>query len=214
MTTPAHAPSAVATADVQAAMAPGDVLTWLQEGNERFTSGAPAERDLLAQASATAGGQAPLASILGCIDSRVPVEAVLDLGIGDVFVARTAGNVADDTVLGSLEFATAVAGSKVVVVLGHEACGAVKGACDGVELGHLTSLLARITPAVEQVAGEPTPGSGDAGQVARIVEQNVRNVVAELTESSDVLAGLVDDGDLVVVGAVYDLATGHIRWLD
>lgn len=214
MTTPIHAPTDVATAEHQAAATPAEVLAWLRAGNQRFATASMAQRDLLAHAGATAGGQHPLASVLGCIDSRVPVETVLDMGIGDVFTARTAGNVADDVVIGSLEFATAIAGSKVVVVLGHEACGAVKGACDGAELGFLTGLLAKITPAVEQVAGSTAPGSGDAELVAKIVEQNVRNVVAELTGRSDVLAGLVEQGDLLVVGAVYDLATGVIRWLD
>ena len=197
----------------QAEATPASVIDELRSGNARFVAGEPTERDLLAQAAATAGGQHPLAAVLGCIDSRVPVEAVFDQGIGDVFVARTAGNVVDADVLGGLEFATALAGAKAIVVLGHTACGAVKGACDGAELGHLTQLLAKITPAVEAIAGESAPGSGDATLVGRVVEQNVRNSVATLA-ASEVLSARIADDDLVIVGAVYDLATGVVTWLD
>lgn len=205
----------VQTAQSQADTSPDDAVAWLAAGNERFVSGTATDRDLLAQAAATADGQHPLAAVVGCIDSRVPVEAVVDAGIGDVFVARTAGNVVDDDVLGSLEFATALAGVKAVVVLGHSACGAVKGACAGAELGHLTGLLAKITPAVvEASGGDATPGSDDPALVQRAVEANVRRVVATILGRSEVIRGLCDDGDLVVRGAWYDLATGRITWLD
>lgn len=206
--------SAVQTAQTQAAATPDSTLLWLREGNERFVGGRPARRDLLAQAATTAAdGQHPLAAVLGCVDSRVPVETVLDLGIGDAFVARTAGNVVGGDVLGSLEFATALAGVTLVVVLGHTSCGAVKGACDGVELGALTGLLAKITPAVEEVTGgDPAPGSDDAALVDEVVVANVRRQVAAVL-ASDVVAGLVEDGELAVVGAVYDLPTGVVRWL-
>lgn len=212
MTTPA--PDTLITAEDQAAATPEEVVDWLREGNIRFALRSPAPRDLLGQAEQSSWGQHPLAAVLGCIDSRVPVEAVLDLGIGDAFVARTAGNVADDDILGSLEFATEVAGAKVVLVMGHSSCGAVKGACDGVQLGHLTGLLARITPSVRTVTGEDAPGSGDPEVVAAVVEQHVRDVVAGLTARSEVLAARVEAGTLLVVGAVYDLARGRVRWLD
>lgn len=204
------------TAETQAATTPADALRLLREGNARFVDGTPTPREPLADAAATArDGQFPLAAVVGCVDSRVPVETVLDLGIGDAFVARVAGNVVDDDVLGSLEFATELAGVPAVVVLGHTACGAVKGACDGAELGHLTGLLARITPAIEEVTGgDPTPGSDDAALVDRVVEANVRRTVTGLTEDSPVLAARVDAGTLVVAGAVYDLASGVVRWLD
>lgn len=205
--------SEVQTAESQAAATPEAVLAELRAGNERFTRGAATDRDLLAQAAATAGGQHPIAAILGCIDSRVPVEAVFDQGIGDVFVGRTAGNVVDADVLGGFEFATALAGAKAIVVLGHTACGAVKGACDGAELGNLTQLLAKITPAVETVSGATAPGSSDAELVGRVIEQNVRNSVAALA-ASDVLAARVANGELAIVGAVYELATGVVTWLD
>lgn len=203
----------VQTHESQTAASPASVLDQLRAGNARFVAGEATARDLLAQAAATADGQHPIAAILGCIDSRVPVEAVFDQGIGDVFVGRTAGNVVDADVLGGFEFATALAGAKAIVVLGHTACGAVKGACEGAELGNLTQLLAKITPAVEAVSGELAPGSADADLVGRVVEQNVRNSVATLA-ASDVLAAREAAGELVIVGAVYELATGVVTWLD
>ncbi|MEE8603697.1 carbonic anhydrase [Euzebya tangerina] len=207
-------PGQVPSAEQQAAATPEGVLEWLRAGNERVLSSQTATRDLLADAGIGAGGQYPLAAVLGCVDSRVPVEQVFDLGIGDIFVARTAGNVAGPDVLGSFEFATAVAGSKAILVLGHSACGAVKGACDGVELGHLTGLLAKITPAVEAVTGETAPGSDDDSVVAQVVEQNVRNVIAGLTADSEVLADRVESGELLIAGAVVDLATVQVDWLE
>lgn len=206
--------STVTTQQDQAATTPAAAVDRLAAGNARFVAGEATARDLLAQAAETADGQYPLAAVLGCIDSRVPVEAVLDLGIGDAFVARTAGNVVDDDVLGGFEFATELAGAKAIVVLGHSSCGAVKGACDGAELGHLTGLLARITPAVREVTGEDAPGSGDAAVVQQVVEANVRRAVAAMTGRSDVLRARVDAGELVVRGAVYDLASGRVTWLD
>ncbi len=205
--------SDVQTSETQAAATPESVRSWLVDGADRFASGARTDRDLAAQVVATADGQHPLAAIVSCIDSRVPPEIVLDTGIGDVFAARTAGNVVDDDVLGSLEFAAAVAGVKVIAVLGHTACGAVKGACDGVELGHLTGLLAKITPAVRRVSGQDAPGSGDAAVVDAVVEANVVDQMAVITDRSEVLRGLVDDGRLAIVGGVYDLGTGATRWL-
>lgn len=204
----------VTSAQDQAAIAPSEVIDLLTAGNERFVAATPRARDLLAQAAATATGQFPVAAVLGCIDSRVPVEVVLDQGIGDVFVARSAGNVVDDDVLGGLEFATELAGAKAVIVLGHSSCGAVKGACDGAELGHLTGLLARIRPAIREVAGDELPGSDDAEVVQSVVEANVRHAVGELTDRSEVLRDRVAAGDLVVRGAVYDLASGRVSWLD
>lgn len=204
------------TAEQQAATSPADALRALRDGNDRFVAADAVERDHLADAAATArDGQHPIAAVVGCVDSRVPVEAVMDVGIGDVFVARTAGNVVDDVVLGSLEFTAALAGVKAIVVLGHSACGAVKGACDGAELGHLTGLLARIRPAVEQASGgHPTPGSDDPDLVQRAVEANVRNVVAQIPRDSTVIRELCDEAKVVIVGAVYDLASATVSWLD
>jgi carbonic anhydrase len=207
--------TAVQTPATQSRATPESTLQWLRAGNDRFVAAEPADRDLLAQVRATAEGQHPLAAIVGCIDSRVPPEIVFDLGIGDVFALRSAGNVVDEDMLGGLEFAAEVTGVKAIVVLGHTACGAVKGACDGVELGHLTGLLAKIKPAVQATAGSgPNPGSGDAAFVDRVVERNVRDVAVAITARSDVLDALVERGELATAGAVYDVRTGRADWLD
>ncbi len=203
---------AVPTSEFQSSATPESVLSWLKDANQRFVDGEHVERDWKADIDTTASGQFPLAAFVSCIDSRVPPEVVFDLGLGDVFAARTAGNVIDTDVIGSLEFASAVAGVKVIVVLGHTACGAVKGACDGVELGHLTSLLAKITPSVEAVTGETAPGSGDDAIVNQVVQAHVDRTAAGLLEASPVLRGLVDEGSLLVVGATYDLETGRVDW--
>ena len=204
----------VPTAATQAGATPAEVLDRLSAGNQRFVNGETVERNLLSEARETAGGQFPLAAVLGCIDSRVPVEAVLDVGIGEVFVARSAGNVVDADVVGGFEFATHLAGAKLIVVLGHTACGAVKGACDGAELGNLTQLLNKIAPAVateSEVGGNP--GSVDDAFVDRVVATNVTNAAAEFAERSEILKARVAEGALMIVGAVYDISTGEVVWL-
>lgn len=173
------------------------------------------ERDLVAQVRASAGGQAPYAVVLGCIDSRVPLELVFDQGVGDIFAPRIAGNFVNTDILGSMEFATAVAGARAIVVLGHTACGAVKGVCQGVELGNLTHTLGNIAPAVHAVSGaRGERPSGEPAFVEAVAEENVRTTVANIVERSAVLADLVDEGRLIVVGAVHDVSTGEVRWLD
>jgi carbonic anhydrase len=209
--------SAVLTAEAQQALTPEQVVAELKAGNERFVAGNLTARDYMAQAEATAaGGQFPKAVILGCVDSRVPPEIIFDQGIGDVFVGRVAGNVEDVNMLGSFEFATKVAGSKVVVVLGHTSCGAIKGAADGVELGNLTELLndfdAPIARADEATEGEASSSNTEFLNLA--IEENVRQTVADLLASSDVMSEMVEAGDLLVVGGIYDLATGRVTWLD
>ena len=201
------------TADDQAAASPDDVLASLRAGNERAVAGRRRARDLTADRAAVAGGQHPLAVVVGCIDSRVPPELVFDAGLGELFACRTAGTVVDDGVLAGTEFACRLAGVPLVVVLGHTACGAVTGACDGVELGHLTGLLELIRPAVVEVSGSGTPGGGDPALVDRVVEANVRHQRQVLLDRSEVLRELVDAGDVRVVGAVYDLASGGVDWL-
>jgi carbonic anhydrase len=205
----------VQTKETQAALTPEAALGLLKAGNERFLSGTMANRDLAAQVKATAGGQFPHSVVMGCIDSRVPPELVFDQGIGDIFTPRIAGNFVDQELLGSIEFATAVAGSKVVVVLGHSACGAVKGACDNVKLGNLTQTLSYIKPAVEAVPGfEGERNSGNSEFVKAVTHENVRLTVARMLSESLVLKKLVERGELLVVGAIYDLSTGQVTFLE
>ena len=165
-TTAAHAGDAALTAETQAAITPATALSMLKEGNGRFLSGKTKERDLHAQIKQTAKGQFPYAAVVSCLDSRIPPEVIFDQGIGDIFVARVAGNFVNDDILGSLEFATKLVGVKLVVVMGHTDCGAVKGACDGAELGLLTSTLANISPAVEAVEGHDPRTSKNPATVA------------------------------------------------
>ena len=209
-------PTVALTAETQASLTPMQVIMRLKDGNQRFVAGEAVERDFMNQVQQTAGGQYPMAAILGCIDSRVPHEIVFDKGVGDVFSARVAGNFVNTDILGSLEFATAVAGSKVVVVLGHTECGAVKGACDGVELGNLTATLANIAPAVyavdDMVAGPKTSANDD--YVQAVAHENVEMTVRNMVERSTVMHGLVETGDLVVIGAMHNVATGEVEFMD
>jgi len=207
----------VLTAESQKALTPEQVVADLKAGNQRFVEGRLISRDYMEQARATAsGGQYPKAVILGCVDSRVPPEIIFDQGIGDVFVGRVAGNVEDVNLVGSLEFATKVAGSKVVVVLGHTSCGAIKGAADGVELGNLTELLndfdAPIARADAATEGEPNSSNLEFLNLA--IEENVRETIANILDQSEVISEMVENGEIVVVGGVYDLGTGQVNWLD
>jgi carbonic anhydrase len=205
----------VQTSESQAALTPDDALKLLKEGNERFVDGEMVDRDFRAQVSATASGQYPHSVVLSCIDSRVPPEIVFDQGLGDIFAPRVAGNFVDEELLGSMEFAAAVAGSKVIVVLGHTECGAVKGACDDVKLGNLTQTLANIRPAVEAVSGIPGErNSKNKAFVDAVAHENVRQTVQNILERSTVLSELVERGRLKVVGAMYDVATGEVSFLD
>jgi carbonic anhydrase len=213
---PSAGGTSVQTRETQAAMTPDEALRLLRAGNERFASGVALQRDLSEQVRDTSAGQYPFAAVLGCIDSRVPPELVFDTGIGDVFSARIAGNALDDELLGSLEFATKAAGARLIVVLGHTRCGAVLGACDGVEMGHLTKTLKLLAPAIE-ASRELVPAphdSSNAAFVQHVTEQNVRLTAKALLERSEILAGLAKEGQLRVVPAVYDVATGAVRFLE
>ena len=204
------------TAETQASLSPMDVLQLLKDGNQRFLNDQALERNFLSQVEATSTGQFPMAAILGCIDSRVPHEIIFDKGVGDVFSARVAGNFVNTDILGSLEFATAVAGSKVIVVLGHTECGAVKGACDNVVLGNLTSTLANIAPAVYAV-GDLVPGersSANKSFVQAVADENVMLTVQNMVDRSPVIRGLVQSGDLIVIGAMHDVATGLVTFYE
>ena len=204
--------SSVTTKEMQAALTPDLVLSDLKMGNDRFVTGKTRNLDLLAQARETASGQYPKAIVLGCLDSRVPPEIVFDQGIGDIFVGRVAGNFENVDMLGSMEFGTALAGSKLIVVLGHESCGAVKGAIDQAELGNLTETLANIRVNTAGIPGERS--SKNKEMVAAVTEANVYQTVRDIESRSPVLAELVRKGDLKIVGAIYDLDTGRVTWLD
>jgi carbonic anhydrase len=193
---------------------PDAALALLKEGNARFVAGRSVHCDLPAQAKATAGGQAPFAAVVGCIDSRVPPEVVFDRHIGDLFVPRIAGNFVNTDIIGSLEFATRLAGAKLIAVLGHTECGAIKGAVDDARLGNLTATLANIRPAVLKVKGIDGPqNSTNKTLVQAVADQNAKDAAAMLAERSEVLRELVRDGKLKIVPAMYDLATGRVSWL-
>jgi carbonic anhydrase len=218
--TPASTQAAVTgtfppTKESQSAMTPQQALAELKVGNERFASGHSLPRNPLPDVKTTAAGQYPFAVVLSCLDSRVPIELVLDRGIGDIFSARVAGNVLEDEILGSMEFGCKVAGSKLIAVIGHSNCGAVKGAIDNVELGNLTALLARIKPAINQVpAGAQSRDSKNLEFVDKVAEANVRLVMAQIRERSPVLREMLDQGKIGLVGGTYDLSTGRIRFLE
>ena len=204
------------TSAEQQALSPQAVFEQLQAGNVRYVNGTPDRVDASALRSQTVDGQHPQAVVLSCIDSRVPVEMVFDQHIGDIFVARVAGNFENPDILGSMEYACAVAGSKLIVVLGHAGCGAVKAACDGVELGHITDLLASIQPAVDKVqaARHSTPTSQDADFVNATIVENVRLTMGRILEKSSILKDLHSAGTIDVVGGVYQLDSGEVTWLD
>jgi carbonic anhydrase len=212
---PPDRPYVTFNAAKQDAMTPDMAIEKLKAGNRRFVEGAMHNRDLSAQAQTTASaGQYPFAVILSCLDSRSAPEIIFDQGVGDLFVARVAGNVISDDMLGSFEFATKVAGSKVIVVMGHSACGAVMGACDGVELGHLTGLLAKITPAVDAtpVAAGAQRNATNAEFVEAVTKANTKLQAAEILRQSPILKDLVDEGQIKVVPAMHDLSTGEVEF--
>ncbi len=203
------------TKEVQSSLSPASVLEDLLEGNNRFVNNKTQAVDNGALVSQTTSGQFPKAVILSCIDSRVPVETVLDQAIGDIFVARVAGNFENVDILGSLEYSCNVAGSKLILVLGHESCGAVKAACDGVELGNITDMLANILPAVKQSADEVDGelNSSNSAFVAKTVENNVKLTIERIREKSQILKEMEDNGEISIVGGVYNLHTGKVELL-
>lgn len=204
---------AAMSAEAQKAITPDEALKRLKEGNERFVQGKMLERKLMDQVKATASGQYPFAVVVGCVDSRVPPELVFDQGIGDIFSARIAGNFVNTDIIGSLEFTTKLAGSKLIVVLGHTECGAVKGACDNAQLGNLTATLSNLMPAVYSVTDvEGERNSKNAGFVQKVADANVQLSVAAITDRSGVMRELVDQGQLKVVGAMHDIGTGQVTF--
>jgi carbonic anhydrase len=196
-------------------MTPEQALQMLKEGNTRFTSDNMIHRDLLAQVDQTGSGQYPFAAVVSCIDSRIPTEIVFDQGVGDIFNARVAGNFVNTDILGSLEFAAKVAGSKAIIVMGHTECGAVKGACDNVKLGNLTPMLANILPAVEGVTDVPGErSSGNAEFVQQVADLNVELTIDKIMSDSEILKEMYDNGELAIVGAMYDVHSGKVTFMN
>ncbi len=203
--------------EIQAAMTPQDALAQLREGNQRFVNHAMLERNLLHQVKETKTGQAPFAAVLGCIDSRVSPEIIFDQGVGDIFGCRVAGNIVNEDILGSIEFSCKVAGSKLVVVLGHARCGAVMGACDNVELGNLTPMLAKIGPAIDatdQPSDSADRNSQNAAFVDAVSRNNVRQSVQMIRSRSSILSELEAAGELLIQGAYYEVATGWVEFFE
>ena len=201
--------------EIQSAITPRKALEILKEGNNRFINNLKAHRNLLEQANETRDGQWPFATILSCIDSRTSAELIFDQGLGDVFSVRIAGNIVNTDILGSMEFACKVAGSKLIVVLGHTKCGAVKGACDHVEMGNLTELLSKIQPAVYQE--KTTTGdrsSKNSTFVENVAEINVKRNVKNIIERSFVLEQMIENGEIGIIGAMHNIETGEVSLYD
>ena len=205
------------TKETQETMTPELSLEYLKEGNLRFQNNLKAKRDLLEQVNDTSKGQFPFATILSCIDSRVSSELVFDQGLGDVFSVRIAGNFANQDILGSMEFACKLAGTKLVVVLGHTSCGAIKGACDDAKLGNLTAMLDKIKPAVNAVT---TPedsslrNSSNIEFVNNVAEKNVSLTIERIVNESEVLAEMQSNGEIKIIGAMYDINTGAVNFYE
>jgi carbonic anhydrase len=201
------------TRETQSTMTPKKALQFLKEGNQRFQGNLKANRNLLEQVNDTSEGQFPFATILSCIDSRVSAELVFDQGLGDIFSIRIAGNFVNEDILGSMEFACKLAGTKLIVVLGHTSCGAIKGACDHARLGNLTALINKIEPAVEAVAepaDENLRNSKNLEFVDRVAEKNVNLTIANIRKQSPVLAEMEDNGEIKIAGAMYDISNGEV----
>lgn len=199
------------TKSLRDAISPAQAIEILRAGNTRFQNNLKANRNLLQQVNETSDGQHPFAVILSCIDSRTSAELIFDQGLGDVFSCRVAGNVLNDDILGSMEFACKVAGARAVVVLGHTRCGAVKGACAGVELGHLTGLLHKIQDAIK-LAAVDAPISVEAAFVERVAALNVEVVQRQILERSPLLASMVEAGEIALTGGMYDVETGAVQF--
>ncbi len=203
------------TQELQSTISPRKALEILKEGNDRFIKNLKANRNLLQQANETRDGQWPFATILSCIDSRTSAELIFDQGLGDIFSVRIAGNIVNTDILGSMEFACKVAGSKLIVVLGHSKCGAVKGACDHVEMGNLTELLSKIQPAVyEEKTTKNERTSKNGVFVENVAKINVKRSVKNIIERSFILEQMVENGTIGVVGAMHNIETGKVTFYD
>lgn len=197
----------------QSEMTPQLALSYLQEGNQRFVENLQAHRNLLEQVNETAEGQYPFATILSCIDSRTSAELIFDQGLGDIFSVRVAGNVVNDDILGSMEYACKVAGSKLLVVLGHSKCGAVISACKNVVMGNITTLLSKIQPAVKKVEGSGQNILSDEA-VQMVANENVLESISKILQRSTILSEMVDKGEIIIVGAMYDVESGKVDFFN
>src|SRR5690606_9023535 len=199
------------TKEMQNAITPQRAIELLKEGNKRFVNNLKINRNLLQQANETSDGQHPFAVILSCIDSRTSAELIFDQGLGDIFSVRIAGNIINEDILGSMEFACKVAGSKIIVVLGHTKCGAVKGACDHVEMGNLTALLTKIRPAVDdELTIKENRTSGNAEFVEKVAAINVRRTVKSIMQRSPILKEMIENGEIGIVGGTHDITSGEV----
>ena len=196
------------TKEIQDSISPDKAVEMLKEGNQRFLDKNVQDRDLHIQVQNTSDGQFPYAVVLSCIDSRVPVELVFDQGVGDIFSARVAGNIINEDILGSIEYACGVAGSKAILVLGHTKCGAVTSACKGVELGNITALLSKVKPAISNIQER----DGEV-EVEEVTKANVHQSIKEIREKSSILADLETEGKIKIVGAVYHVEDGRVTYL-
>lgn len=203
------------TKEAQAALTPAQAIDILKKGNERFTNNLRINRNLLQQVTETSAGQHPFAVMLSCIDSRAPVELIFDQGLGDIFSIRVAGNVLNEDVLGSMEFACKVAGAKAIVVLGHSKCGAVKGACDDVKMGHLTALLGKIRPAVEAETSTTAGRHSDNHDfVEKVALLNVENTLRDIVARSPILRDMLEKNEIALASGIYDVDTGIVDFHD
>lgn len=201
------------TKETQTSLTPEKALAILKEGNERFINNLKANRNLLQQVNETSAGQFPFATILSCIDSRTSAELIFDQGLGDVFSIRVAGNILNEDILGSMEFATKLAGTKIIIVLGHTKCGAIAGACNHVELGNLTTLLSKIQPAIEQETSTKENRTGsNAAFVKNVTTLNVKLTIDRIRKESPVVAELEKEGKIKIIGAMYDVETGKVTF--
>lgn len=201
------------TKETQGSMTPAEALSRLKDGNARFVANSQANRDLMQQVRQTGEGQFPFAVVLGCVDSRVSPELVFDQGIGDIFSARIAGNFVNEDILGSMEFATKVAGAKAIVVLGHTKCGAIMGACDNVQLGNLTGMLSNLMPAVEAISTNGGKASSqNAAFVQQVADKNVILTIEEIKKRSPVLKEMLENGEITIDGAMYDVDSGQVNF--
>lgn len=204
----------VLTAAEQAQLTPDKVINLFKDGNQRFMNNDLTARDHSAQVRKSTNAQYPKAIVLSCVDSRVPVEDVFDRGIGDIFVARVAGNFINEDILGSMEFACKVSGSKLVLIMGHEHCGAVHAAIDDVKLGNITPMLTKIKPAVDMTEYAGERNSKNTEFVHLVCESNVRNSITQVRERSPILKEMEDNGEIKILGAVYDMDTGQVIFLE